>query len=31
MARGHFTILRLERQYGVGVVRAEYERLLKSA
>ncbi len=28
IARGHFTILRLERQYGVGVVRAEYERLL---
>ena len=31
MARGHFTILRLERQYGVGVVRAEYERLLNRA
>src|SRR6202023_2538782 len=30
-ARGHFTILRLERQYGVGVVRAEYERLLNRA
>ena len=31
MARGHFAILRLERQYGVGVIRAEYERLLNRA
>jgi hypothetical protein len=31
MVRGHFTILRLERQYGLGVVRAEYERLLNRA
>jgi len=31
IACGHFTILRLERQYGVGVVRAEYERLLNRA
>ncbi len=28
IARGHFTILRLERQYGASVIRAEYERLL---
>jgi hypothetical protein len=31
IARGHFTILRLERQYGVATVRAEYERLLQKA
>lgn len=27
MARGHFTVRRLERKYGVEVVRAHYERL----
>jgi hypothetical protein len=26
LARGHFTVRRLERQYGSAVVRAEYER-----
>jgi len=26
VARGHFTIRRLERTYGKDVVRAEYER-----
>jgi len=31
LARGHFTILRLERSYGPAVVRAEYEGLLKRA
>jgi hypothetical protein len=31
LARGHFTILRLERLYGEDVVRAEYERLLARA
>jgi len=31
LARGHFTILRLERRYGAGVVRTEYEQLLKGA
>jgi EcsC protein family len=30
VARGHFTVRRLERAYGANVVRAEYERL-KSA
>ncbi|WP_245276258.1 EcsC family protein [Methylocapsa aurea] len=29
LARGHFTILRLERLYGAAAVRAEYEQLLK--
>jgi hypothetical protein len=27
MARGHFTVRRLERVYGKNVVRTEYERL----
>ncbi|WP_430232117.1 EcsC family protein [Paraburkholderia tropica] len=27
MARGHFTVRRLERKYGAGFVKAEYERL----
>ena len=27
VARGHFTVRRLERVYGKNVVRAEYERL----
>ena len=27
MARGHFTIRRLERKYGEETVKAEYERL----
>ncbi|MDH3252238.1 MAG: EcsC family protein, partial [Ignavibacteria bacterium] len=27
MARGHFTIRRLERSYGENLVRQEYERL----
>ena len=27
VARGHFTVRRLERRYGKGLVRAEYERL----
>ena len=27
MARGHFTVRRLERTYGVAAVRSEYERL----
>ena len=27
MARGHFTVRRLERVYGKAVVRTEYERL----
>jgi hypothetical protein len=31
MARGHFTIRRLERKYGPDVVRAEYERVTKMA
>lgn len=31
LARGHFTILRLERRYGAGVVQAEYEQVLKRA
>lgn len=26
VARGHFTVRRLERKYGAGVVRAEYEK-----
>lgn len=30
MARGHFTVRRLERKYGAEVVRAEYERIMKS-
>lgn len=31
VARGHFTVLRLERRYGARIIRAEYERLRKSA
>ena len=31
LARGHFTIRRLERRYGASVVRAEYDRLLQRA
>jgi len=27
VARGHFTVRRLERAYGKAVVRAEYERI----
>jgi hypothetical protein len=27
VARGHFTVLRLERRYGAEIVRAEYERM----
>jgi hypothetical protein len=30
LARGHFTVRRLERVYGADIVRAEYERI-KSA
>jgi hypothetical protein len=30
IAHGHFTVLRLERRYGVHIVRAEYERMRKS-
>jgi hypothetical protein len=30
-ARGHFTVLRLERRYGVHIVRAEYDRLRQAA
>jgi EcsC protein family len=30
VARGHFTVLRLERRYGARIIRAEYERILKS-
>jgi hypothetical protein len=29
MARGHFTVRRLERVYGKAVVRTEYERFAK--
>jgi hypothetical protein len=29
LARGHFTVRRLERLYGAGVVRAEYDRLVR--
>jgi hypothetical protein len=27
IARGHFTVLRLERRYGARIIRAEYERI----
>jgi hypothetical protein len=27
IARGHFTVRRLERIYGIEAIRAEYERL----
>lgn len=30
IARGHFTILRLERRYGAPIIRAEVERMQKS-
>jgi EcsC protein family len=30
-ARGHFTVLRLERRYGVQIIRAEYDRLRRAA
>lgn len=30
VARGHFTILRLERRYGASIIRAEYERIRES-
>lgn len=29
VARGHFTVLRLERRYGASIIRAEYERMRK--
>lgn len=31
VARGHFTVLRLERRYGARIVRSEYERMRKDA
>jgi EcsC protein family len=31
IARGHFTVLRLERRYGARIIRAEYERIRKGA
>ncbi|WP_051335301.1 EcsC family protein [Methylocapsa acidiphila] len=31
LARGHFTVLRLERRYGAAVVQAEYEQILRRA
>ncbi len=31
LARGHFTVRRLERSYGSGLVRAEFERLAREA
>ncbi|HUZ91723.1 MAG TPA: EcsC family protein [Methylocella sp.] len=31
IARGHFTVLRLERRYGAPTVRAEYERMQRGA
>jgi hypothetical protein len=31
VARGHFTVRRLERAYGKDVVKAEYERLVREA
>lgn len=30
IARGHFTILRLERRYGFAMVHAEYDRMLQA-
>ena len=30
MAQGHFTVRRLERAYGKGLVRREYERLAQA-
>jgi len=29
MAKGHFTVRRLERAYGAEIVRAEYERIAR--
>jgi hypothetical protein len=29
VARGHFTVLRLERRYGARTIRAEYEQMRK--
>jgi hypothetical protein len=31
IARGHFTVLRLERRYGARTIRAEYERMRRDA
>ncbi|MGH6835955.1 MAG: EcsC family protein [Methylocella sp.] len=31
IARGHFTVLRLERRYGARIIRAEYERMRRGA
>ncbi|HET6378228.1 MAG TPA: EcsC family protein [Methylocella sp.] len=31
VARGHFTVMRLERRYGARIVRAEYEKLRRGA
>lgn len=31
IARGHFTVLRLERRYGAPIIRAEYERMRRSS
>ncbi|MCI0598084.1 MAG: EcsC family protein [Beijerinckiaceae bacterium] len=31
IARGHFTVLRLERRYGIHVIRAEYDRMRQAA
>jgi hypothetical protein len=30
IARGHFTVLRLERRYGARIIRAEYDRIRKA-
>src|ERR1700737_2189280 len=31
IARGHFTVLRLERRYGARIIRAEYERMRRAS
>jgi len=31
IARGHFTVMRLERRYGERIIRAEYDRLRRTA
>ncbi len=31
IARGHFTVLRLERRYGAHIIRAEYERMRRTS
>jgi hypothetical protein len=31
LARGHFTIRRLERRYGARTVQAEYEKLVRAS